>query len=375
MEIVCPKCSHSFELTDALAAPLVEAARREAITASDIRIEDALKKQRAEIIDAAERAQADVVAALKAETKAASDNERLMSSKLATAQAAQAEALRKTRELDDARRELELTIERRTSDKLQEIRRAVEADAEGRIGAKLAERDLQIESLKKASEELQRKLTQGSMQVQGEAQEVELERALAAKFPQDVVEPVGKGISGGDCLLVVAGVGRILFESKNTKAWSGAWLPKLRDDGRAASADLLVLVTQALHKDVETFDLVEGVWVCSPKYAIPLTVALRQALCEAAQARAAGQGLETKAGLVYTYLTGQKFKSRISAIVEAFTVMKDDLESERRAITKQWAKRDAQIERVLQGTVGMYGDLQAIAGKSLAEIEGLELLS
>ena len=171
----------------------------------------------------------------------------------------------------------------------------------------------------------------------------------------------------------VANGGVILYESKNTKSWSDGWLAKLRDDGRNAKADLLVIVTVALPKGVESFDQVEGVWACAPRYAVTLAVALRQVLTEVAAAKAAGEGVETKAGHVYQYMVGPRFKSRVTAIVEAFTSMREDLEAERRAITKQWGKREAQIERVLQGTVGMYGDLQAIAGKSLAEIEGLGL--
>jgi len=383
-QIACPKCGHKFELTGALAGPLVaaavEKARKdaEALAVTQMaefaeRALDDAKAQAAGVIEEERHRNASLVRQVESAGAALAANER----KLAEAQAAQAEALRKGRELDDARRELELTVEKRTADGLAEARRQAELAADGRAAQKLAEREETIASMQRTVEELRRKAEQGSQQLQGEVQELALETALRTAFPADSIEPVGKGVQGGDCLQVVAGgQGRILWESKVTKAWSPGWLAKLRDDARAASAELMVIVSTALPKGMEgEFNLVEGVWVCAPRHAVSLAAALRQGVVEAAQARAAGQGLETKAGLTYGYLTGPKFKSRVSAIVEAFTTMREDLEAERRSIQKQWAKREAQIERVLQGTVGMYGDLQAVAGRSLSEVEGLELLS
>jgi hypothetical protein len=223
---------------------------------------------------------------------------------------------------------------------------------------------------------LKRKAEQGSQQMQGEVQELELEQLLRAKFPFDRIEPVPKGEFGGDTLQrVYAGglaCGSILWESKRTKNWSDAWLVKLRDDQRAAQAEVAVLVTQALPKGVESFDIVDGVWVASPRAALPVATILRHSLGQISLVRQAGEGQQTKTELVYRYLTGPRFRHRVEAIVEAFTAMQDDLDRERKILTKQWAKRAAQIERVMNATVGMYGDLQGIAGKSLQEIEGLE---
>ena len=167
--------------------------------------------------------------------------------------------------------------------------------------------------------------------------------------------------------------GMILWESKRTKNWSDGWLSKLRDDQHAAKADLAVIATQALPKGVETFDQVDGIWVTHFKYAIPIAVALRQSLIEIATARQATEGQQTKMEMVYQYLTGPRFRQRVQAIVEAFSSMHEDLQKEKKAITKQWAKREEQIDRVMQAAVGMYGDLQGIAGKTLQEIEGLEM--
>ena len=166
-----------------------------------------------------------------------------------------------------------------------------------------------------------------------------------------------------------------MWESKRTKNWSDTWLAKLREDQRTAKAEIAVIVSQILPKGVETFEIVEGVWVTHPRAALPVAFILRQSLLELALARQTSEGQQTKTEMVYQYLTGPRFRQRVEAIVEAFSTMQDDLDKERKVIMKQWAKPEEQIERVMGATVGMYGDLQGIAGKSLQEIEGLELKS
>ncbi|MGD9604336.1 MAG: DUF2130 domain-containing protein, partial [Gammaproteobacteria bacterium] len=208
-------------------------------------------------------------------------------------------------------------------------------------------------------------------------QELELESLLRAKFPHDLLEPVAKGESGADLLQQVRSPGgqvggEILWEAKRTRHWNDGWLVKLREDQRNAKAEVAVIVSHALPRGVESFDVVDGVWVTSPRYALPLAAALRGTLLQVAMTRQQAEGLQTKTELVYAYLIGPRFRHRVEAIVEAFSGLRDDLDRERKATLKQWAKREAQIERVMNATVGMYGDLQGIAGKSLQEIEGLD---
>ena len=250
-------------------------------------------------------------------------------------------------------------------------------EAEEAERLKVAERDQKIASMQRTIEELQRKAEQGSQQTQGEVQELELESLLRSKFLYDTIEPVPKGDYGGDVLHRVvsqSGVacGTILWESKRTKNWGPSWLAKLREDQRAAKAEISVLVSQALPEGVDTFDVIEGVWVAHPRLIVPVATVLRDLLLQVSTARTVNEGQQTKAEMVYQYLTGPRFRLRVEAIVEAFSSMQDDLEKERKAIMKQWAKRSEQIERVMGATVGMYGDLQGIAGKSIQEIEGLE---
>ena len=242
------------------------------------------------------------------------------------------------------------------------------------------EKEQTIAAMQKQIEDLKRRAEQGSQQLQGEVQELELENLLRGKFPFDAIEPVPKGEYGGDVLHRVVGAGgqpggTILWEFKRTKNWSDAWLVKLRGDQRAAKAEIAVIVSQILPKGVETFELVEGVWVTHPRAALPVAMVLRQSLLELALARQTTEGQQTKTDMVYQYLTGPRFRQRVEAIVEAFSTMQEDLDKERKVIMKQWAKREEQIMRVMGATVGMYGDLQGIAGKSLQEIEGLELPS
>ena len=408
--IICPNCKTEIKLTESLAAPLIESTRRDyekrlALKDTDIaRKEDSLR-EREEAVTKAKQAIDDQVAAKLAEERAKIVSEESKKAKLALqsdidqkarelaelqevltqrdiklaeAQKAQADLIRQKRELDDARRELELTVEKRVQDGLSVTREQAKKEAEEGLKLKVMEKEQTIASMQTQIEELKRRAEQGSQQLQGEVQELELEAVLRTKFPRDTIEPVPKGEFGGDALQRVMGplgqvCGTILWESKRTKNWSDGWLAKLRDDQRTAKADIAIIVSQILPKGVESFDLVDGIWVTNTKSVFSLAVALRHSLIELASARQALDGQQTKTEMVYQYLTGPRFRHRVEAIVEAFSSMQEDLDREKKAITKQWAKREEQIERVMQSTVGMYGDLQAIAGKSLQEIEGLEL--
>lgn len=411
--IVCPNCKAEIRLTESLAAPLLaatrqqyerqlvlkdeEIARREqGLREKEKQVAEArrtldeqvaeqvsvqLKSERARLVDEESRkARQAASAEIEGKTRELAELHQVLKSrdeKLAEAQKAQADFLKKQRELEDARRELELTVEKRVQENLAEARALARREAEESLRLKVMEKDQTIASMQQKIEELKQKAEQGSQQLQGEVQELELENLLRMKFPYDSIEPVPKGEFGGDVLQRVVSpggqaCGTILWESKRTKNWSDGWLGKLREDQRAAKAEISVLVSQALPKGVETFDILEGVWVASPRTALPVATILRQSLLHIAMARQMTEGQQTKTEMVYQYLTGPRFRQRVEAIVEAFSSMQEDLDRERKTIMKQWAKREEQIERVMGATVGMYGDLQGIAGKSLQEIEGLE---
>jgi hypothetical protein len=407
--VVCPQCRTEIKLTESLAAPLLESVRRDyeqrlSQKDADISKREKLINERAESVEKAkhnldqqveqklqlERVRIGAEEAKKAKLALGSDLDQKIKeinvlqdilkqrdAKLAEAQKAQAELIRKQRELDDAKRELDLTIEKKVQADLGAEREKAKKEAEEELKLKVMEKDQTITAMQKQIEDLKRRAEQGSQQLQGEVQEMELESLLSGKFPRDTIQPVPKGEFGGDVLQRVLGplnqiCGTILWECKRTKNWSDGWLAKLREDQRAAKAEIAVIISQALPKEVETFAFVDGVWVADPKVALPLAMSLRQTLIEVASVRQASEGQQTKMEMVYQYLTGPRFRQRVQAIVEAFSSMREDLDREKKAITRQWAKREEQIDRVMQATVGMYGDLQGIAGKTLQEIEGIE---
>lgn len=412
--ITCPNCKKEIKLTESLATPLIESTRKqyeELLTQKDndilkrekviqerektlesertkldkqvaTQVENILKQERTRIADEeARKAKLILETDLEQKTSEISNLKEVLEkrdAKLAEAQKEQAELLRKQRELDDDKRELELTIEKRVQKDTNIIREQIQKETEEQMKHKVMEKEQTITSMQRQIEELKRKAEQGSQQLQGEVLELDLESLLGTRFPIDQIEPVPKGEYGGDIVQRVNSAsgqqcGSILWESKRTKNWSDGWLAKLRKDQRVAKAEIAIIVSQALPKDIEMFDHVDGVWVTHPRLAMPVAMTLRNALIEIASARQASEGIQTKAEMVYQYLTGSRFRQRVQAIVEAFSSMQDDLEKEKKAITKQWAKRTEQIDRVMQATVGMYGDLQGIAGKTLQEIEGLSL--
>ncbi len=367
--IKCPRCGAEVKLTDSLRESVVQELRQKF---------DAEKQK------LVEQASAEARRAVELELKSAKDDAAAKAKQLAEAQKNELELRRKAVELEDRARALDLEVQRKLDlERARTREQALKEFAEQRRSddekqrLKEAEKDKLIADLRQQTIELQRKAELGSQQLQGEVAELDLEASLRAHFPRDTIEPVAKGIHGGDCLervLSAAGqqAGSILWESKRTKLWSDGWLEKLRDDQRAAKADLAVLVTQTLPKSVERFGLVDQVWVTDAASALPLAAALRKGLLDVATARHAAAGRSSKMELLYTYLTGPEFRRRVEAIVEAFTSMRIDLDAERRAFEKQWARREKQIERVMLNTAGMWGELEGIAGTALTAIEGLE---
>ncbi|MFL6464902.1 MAG: DUF2130 domain-containing protein [Bryobacteraceae bacterium] len=408
--IPCPQCKTQIKLTESLAAPLVEATRREyerkmqqnslecAKREEEVRQQEQAFLKKKEEWRAAEqerlrqeRTRIAEEEARRAEQKFSTDLgqklqeiahlEQVLKSrdaKLMEAQKTQAECLQKERALEDERRELEVTVEKRVQEGLSVVRTQARQEAEEQLKLKIFEKELTISSMQKQIEDLRRRAEQGSQQLQGEAQELELENMLATKFPFDSILPIRKGEYGGDVLQRVTSsngqpCGSILWESKRTKHWSDGWLVKLREDQRNAKAEIAVIVSQTLPREVDSFELVEGVWVTHPRTMIPVAFVLRHTLIEVESTRRVSEGQQSKAEMIYQYLVGPRFRQRVQAIVEAFGSMQEDLDKEKRAIMKQWAKREEQLQRAMQATVGMYGDLQGIAGKTMQEIQGLDM--
>ena len=328
--IICPTCKTEIKLTESLAAPLIESTKREyekrlaqkdadaakreaalrereetvskAQQAIDDQVVEKLRLERTRIVaEEAKKAKLALQTDLDQKTRELSDLQVLLQqrdAKLAEAQQAQVDLIRKQRELDDAKRELELTVEKRVQEGLVATREQAKREVEEGLKLKVLEKEQTIVSMQKQIEELKRKAEQGSQQLQGEVQELELEGLLGAKFPFDTIEPVPKGEHGGDVLHHVTSssgqsCGTILWESKRTKNWSDGWLVKLREDQRAAKAEVAVIVSQVLPKEVDAFDFMEGVWVTHPRTVVPVALALRQMLIEVSCARVSSEGQQT----------------------------------------------------------------------------------
>ena len=300
---------------------------------------------------------------------------------LKQAQDAELDLRRKQRELEEQKRSLELEVARTLDEERGKIAAQARTQATEGQRLRLAEKEKLIGDLQKQIDTLKQKAEQGSMQLQGEVLELDLESRLAAQFPHDAIEPVAKGQRGGDVLQRVRtntgqDCGAILWEAKRARNWGGNWMAKLKEDQRAARADLAVLVSQTLPADMRGFGLLDGVWVCDFATVIPLGVALRQGLVGAAVARQAEVGRQGKMEQLYQFLTSLEFRQRIEGVVEAFKTMREDLEAEKRALQKHWARREKQLEQAVTHTALLYGGVQGIVGQnSLPDIAPLQLPS
>ena len=243
---------------------------------------------------------------------------------------------------------------------------------------KLKQKEEQLEQLKKQLQDTQRKLEQGSQQLQGEVQELAIEEYLQNKYPFDSIEEIKKGVRGGDCIQTVhtreiQNCGKIYYESKRTKDFQKSWIEKFKADMREKGADIGVLVTEVLPKELERMGLIDGVWICTYEEFKGLSSVLRESIIKINQAKKSEENKTDKMSLLYGYLTSTEFKMQIEAIVEGFTQMQSDLDSEKRSMQRIWKQREKQIEKVLDNTIGMYGSIKGIAGNSIGNVKALEL--
>jgi len=336
----------------------------------DRRLNDEVERARKQAGKDAEKKSAQELAALREELDTQTkDLERARQTELALR--------RRERELERKQQDLELTVARKVDDERNRVIKETEVRLAEQQRLKDAEKERQLGDLRRQIEDLKRKADQGSQQLQGEAGEDELESILRATFPCDDIAPVPQGIRGADLHQIVVDArasrcGAILWECKNAKNWSDGWIAKLKDDQRTLRADVAILVTASLPKGCTHFSVVEGVVVTTFACAAPVASLVRAQLLQLTQTRSAVVSKDQKLELLYRYLSGIEFRQRVEAIVEAFERMRDDLDQERRAAERQWAKRVKQIESVTFNIAGMYGDLQGLV-PTLPSIARLEL--
>jgi hypothetical protein len=387
--ITCPKCGNKIQLTEAFTHEIEEKLRSQfenEIKKKDAEREKALEAQEKDFEEklAQERAKFEKQAKKRAEESLATELKDLKeqleekSKQLELSRKQELELRKRQRELEEKEQNLKLEVERTLDMERNKIREDAEKKVAEEHRMKELEKEKQLNDLRRQIEEWKRKAELTSQQAQGEVQEIELETILAQQFKSDTIEPVAKGVRGADIIQRVHDengrlCGSVIWESKRTKNWGGDWVQKLKDDQRNAKAEIAVIVSSALPKEVNGFGKYEGIWVTDFSSAIGLATALRINLIEVAHASNALQGKNEKMELIYKYLLGTAFKQRVEAIVESFVSMKADLDAEKRSMEKIWSKRESQIERVIKNTAGMYGDLQGIIGSALPEVKILEL--
>ena len=406
-QIKCPNCGTSIDVQDILAHQLEDEikqkyqsqiaeekkknqAEHEKLKQKKLDFEKAKKKEN-------ELFQERLESQLKEEKKAI---ETKLKSKLKEEQSEQFEALQK--ELNEKSEQVkELNRSKAEIEKLKrekgELKEAAEADAQKKLNETLItekekirkleedknelrfkEMQKQLEDQKKLTEEMKRKQEQGSMQMQGEVQELAIEEWLAAQFPLDTIEEIKKGARGGDCLQHVntrtaQNCGTIYYESKRTKDFQPSWIEKFKADIRDKGANIGVLVTEVMPSDMDRMGLKDGIWICNYEEFKGLCAVLRQSIVQLSTAISTQDNKGDKMEILYTFLTGNTFRMQVEAIVEGFTQMKSDLESEKRSMQRIWKQRDKQIEKVTTNTIDMYASIKGIAGNAIQSVKALEL--
>jgi hypothetical protein len=387
--IICPNCHTEIPLTEAITHQVEERLRGEFETErtrlaaeharmladKDLEVEAAINKTRDEIAAAAEARASEKVATELRDLSAQLEEQ---AARRCEAEERELALLKEKRALQEEREALELKVERQIEEERVALAASITERVEESYRLKLREKDLTLEQMGKRIDELQVAADQKRSGLQGEVLEREIEDVLREAFPADAIDPVKSGKRGADVLQRVRsgrGVecGSILWESKNARRWSSGWVEKLRSDQQAEKADVAIIVTAALPEGVNRIAFVGGIWVCDFPSAVALATALRQALVAIAQARIVDANRSQALGEVYEYLCGQEFQHRITNTVTAALTMNDDLDAERRASDRSYAKREKQIDILLRNSAGMYGELQAIVGGALPSVAVLEL--
>src|SRR5213080_4469529 len=366
-EITCPKCSYKFALDEALNRDIelpVRTQLSEEFQKKEAELRRELSKEAAE---KAARNSAELQIKLDAqakELKETREHERALLSKKA--------------ELEEKAEKAQLEAQRKLSDEREKIRKAAQDQVLEEHRLKDAEKNKQLEDMRRQIEDLKRKAEQGSQKLQGDAQEIELEKALRERFPRDEIESVKSGVRGADVLQRVISdsgqlCGTILWESKRVRNWSDRWIDKLIEDKQAAKADVAVIVTDALPQHVQHMGGVRGVLLTTFSLAACLAETLRVNMALLGQTRLALSGQDDQKSRIFQYFTSPQFHDRMATIAEQFEHMQADLAREKAAMNRTWAKREKQIETIVSSTAKFTGELQALCGSSLPELPQFQL--
>lgn len=377
-EIKCPNCGHGFEPTDSIR----DEVQRELRTKMTEWQKQQQQKFDAQLLDEKKKTQQETEELIRKSISADFENKlRLLEQnnkdneeKLKQARQQQLDFLKKEQELKNKEAELELSVQQKLQAEREKLTADIRKLEEQRIAARetefqlrMKEMEEKLEAQRKLAEEMKRKAEQGSMQSQGESQELLLEELLQSSFPFDIITEVGKGIRGADCIQTVRNnfgqeCGKIIFESKRTKDFANDWIEKLKADMRSQGADVAVIVTQALPKDMDRFGEKDGVWICSFTEVKPVVEMLRDGIIKISSALKSQENKGDKMHLLYDYLTSREFAEQWQAIREGFLSMKLSIQKERDAMEKLWKAREKQLEKVLLNAAHVRGSIEGISG-------------
>ncbi|KKR11763.1 MAG: hypothetical protein UT39_C0003G0032 [Candidatus Woesebacteria bacterium GW2011_GWA1_39_21] len=371
--IKCPHCNKTFELTDVLQHQI-----EEKLTA------DLFKKHQEELETVKKEAEQKIRKDLEEKTSLEmSDLQKQLSEKEEKVNEMRGNELKlreEKRKLQEKEKDLELETKRRIDDERKKIEESVLKQAVEEHRFQDLEKEQKIAALQKQLEEALRKSKVGSQQLQGEVLELDIEGLLRDSFPSDEVAPVAKGVKGADVRQIVKSpkgyaAGVILWEIKRTKAWTDSWTSKLKEDLRAETANIPVIVTTTLPKDIDSgFGLYDGVWVVSFNLVVPVATIIRKNLLDVLFEKAVSSHKGEKSEILYEYITSHEFQQQVEAIVEVYNEMKGQIEKEKAAFEKIWKAREGQMQRFISSTANVVGSIQGRIGQTALPIKGLELL-
>jgi hypothetical protein len=406
-QIKCPKCGTEIDVTNILSHQLeaeLQAKFQEQLAQERHKMDDQLERLREEKLafeEAKKREkelfQEQLEKSLKDERRAIEEKLKI---KLTEEQRSQFEALqqelnekstqvselnktkaeveRLKREKEEAQSIAQLAAETKMNEILQVEKEKIKKLVEDSNEMRIKELQKMLEDQKSLTEEMKRKQEQGSMQLQGEVQELAIEEWLSNQFPLDTIEEIKKGARGGDCIQIVntrsdQNCGKIYYESKRTKEFQASWIPKFKADMREKGADIGILVTEAMPSDLDRMGMKDGVYVCTYEEFKGLSGVIRETVIQVHAALGSQVNRGDKMHMLYDFLTSTNFRMQVEAIVEGFTAMKDGLETEKRSMQRIWKEREKQIEKVIINTIDMHASIRGIAGNAIQSVKALEL--
>ena len=362
-EIKCPNCGHEFEPTDLI--------RDEIQKEVNSKAEEWKKKKEKELEESLRK---NISSDFETKLRLLEQNNKDNEEKLKESRRKEADFLRKEQDLKNKEAEIDLTVQKQLQKDREKLTEDIRRIEEQKIAVKetdyqlrFKELEKQLDDQKKLAEEMRRKSEQGSMQLQGEVQELALEELLKLAFPFDLISEVGKGVRGADCIQTIRNkfgqeCGKIIFESKRTNSFANDWIEKLKADMRSQGADVAVIVTQALPKDMDRFGEKDGIWICSFAEVKPIVQMLRDGIIKISTALKSQENRGEKMHMLYDYLTSREFAGQWQAIREGFMSMKLSIQKERDAMEKMWKAREKQLEKVLLSAAHVRGSIEGISG-------------